>query len=530
MPSLRQHQPLLGLPADVREKLRALLPIETAGLRASLGLIWAFNAYLAYQPEFPSQFVGYLRNAALGQPPWLGPWFETWIALVSPRVGIFVFLTRAVEMVIAVGLLLGLFRRPIYLLGLGFSLLVWSTADGFGGPYVIGTANLGPALVYALLFVALISLERQQGPNPYSLDFYLEKAFPRLRRFTESGLPEAAENPPRRLSWRAQVGSMVALALGALFFALTLPSALKGSAPTPENAAAAVSPITLMADGPVETARDARLPPLIEGEEVFVRLETRHERVLIANGVSYQAWTFNGTVPGPILHVRQGQRVRVELHNSTAMPHSVDFHAARIAPDVAYRDIGPGETLEFTFEAEVPGVFVYHCGTPPVLLHIANGMYGVIVVDPVEPLPRADREFVLEQSEWYTMHVEDRLLAGSFEKMVSGAADLVAFNGVAFQYEDRPLEARVGERIRFYLANIGPNFHSSFHVVGGIFDTVYPDGDPRNRLRGVSTYSVPPGGGAVLDLVVDEEGRYPFVDHSFRNATLGAVGVLDVSE
>ncbi|NLG96114.1 MAG: multicopper oxidase domain-containing protein [Chloroflexi bacterium] len=212
--------------------------------------------------------------------------------------------------------------------------------------------------------------------------------------------------------------------------------------------------------------------------------------------------------------------------------HSIDFHSAEIDPKVAYRDIDPGEQLEYSFVANVPGVYIYHCGTAPVLHHIGMGMYGAIVVDPAEgenELPPADVSYVLVQSEWYTQQFRENLLTGDFDKMVSVAPDVVAFNGIAFQYRDYSLEARVGQRVRIYFVDAGPNLNSAFHVIGEIFTDVYPGGDFSQATSGVSTYTVASGQGVIFDLVFDEPGEYVIVDHSMRSAYLGAYGLIKVS-
>ena len=149
-------------------------------------------------------------------------------------------------------------------------------------------------------------------------------------------------------------------------------------------------------------ATNAVLPPVPAGDLVKVQMTLKDMVVEIAPGVKYNTWAFDGHgAPGPIVHVREGQTVEMTLTNGGAIPHSIDFHAARIAPNVAFRDVAPGESFTFRFRASDPGVFMYHCGTKPVLAHIANGMYGAIVVDPATPLPKADREYVLVASEWY---------------------------------------------------------------------------------------------------------------------------------
>lgn len=184
------------------------------------------------------------------------------------------------------------------------------------------------------------------------------------------------------------------------------------------------------------------------------------------------------------------------------MTHSIDFQAAQIDPAVAYRPVNPHEEVEFSFVARTPGAFIYHCGTPPVLQHIANGMYGAIIVDPAQPLPPADVNYVLVQGEWYAQQVSGTQMSGDYQKMLNVMPDEVVFNGVAFQYNDHPLTAKVGQRVRLYVVNAGPNLSSAFHIIGGMFAAVYPDGDSNHALAGVSTYLIALGQGVVFDTIM----------------------------
>ncbi len=505
------------------------LIVIASGVRAAFGVIWAVDAFLTWQASFADHYVGYLENAAKGQPAWLHPWFAFWLAIVTPHVGLFVWLTRIIETLIAVGLLFGLGRNWVYLVGGLFSLLIWATAEGFGGPYAVGAGNLGPALVYVLVFVTLAVFARALGRTPYSLDYYVGRRIPRWRRLAELAPPALLERTPPSLPWPQQAVAIGMILLALLFMLGTLDSALNGTPATPSNAAAAVSPLSLASPAPLPPVSDAALPPLLgTGNAVNVTLTVRDQTVEIASGVQYQAWTFNGTVPGPVLHVRQGQTVNVTFINEGHMMHSIDFHAAEVPPDVAYRSIPPGQSLKFSYVATTPGVFLYHCGTPPVALHIANGMYGAVVVDPAKGLPAADASYVLVQGEWYTQQARGTLMAGNMAKVMARTPDEVVFNGVAAKYQDHPLEARANQRVRLYVVNAGPNLASAFHVIGAIFAAVYPDGDPAHVLTGVSTYTVGPGEGAVFDLTIPQPGKYPFVDHDIRNVLLGAVGILEV--
>jgi nitrite reductase (NO-forming) len=265
------------------------------------------------------------------------------------------------------------------------------------------------------------------------------------------------------------------------------------------------------------------LPPVARGRVVRVRITVEDRTLEIAPGVRYAAWTFNGHVPGPMIHVRQGQRVDVTFTNHGDMPHSLDFHAGRLAADKAFRDVMPGHSLHVSFVVERPGVYLYHCVTAPAVGHIANGMYGAMVVDPARPLPRA-KSFVLAAGEWYTDGETPAHL--DYQKAMSMVPDYESFNGRAFQYNDRPLHVRPGERVRFYVVNAGPNLVVPFHLVGGIFDRAYVDGDLSHWLRDVQTTDVAPGGGAAFDVRFPTSGVYGFVNHSFANAEKGQIGTI----
>ena len=276
---------------------------------------------------------------------------------------------------------------------------------------------------------------------------------------------------------------------------------------------------------------DATMPPIPAGDVVKVRMVMKHKTVEIAPGVKYNVWAFDGkySAPGPIVHVRQGQTVEFTLVNGGEIPHSMDFHAARIAPNVAFKDVAPGESFTFRFKANDPGVFMYHCGTKPVLAHIANGMYGAIVVEPKKPLPKADREYVLVASEWY-LSTDGTKGAASLDMNKARAMmpDWTTFNGYANQYVNHPLTSNPGETVRFWVVAAGPTLDTNFHVVGTIFDRAWVNQDMTRFQRGVQTVSVPAGGGAVFDVKIDDPGLYPFVSHAFAHVDLGQVGLLKV--
>jgi nitrite reductase (NO-forming) len=276
---------------------------------------------------------------------------------------------------------------------------------------------------------------------------------------------------------------------------------------------------------------NAALPALVPGNLVKVHMTLKDITLEIAPGVKYNTWAFGGHgAPGPIVHVREGQTVEMTLTNGGAIPHSIDFHAARIAPNMAFKDVAPGDSFTFRFVAGDPGVFMYHCGTKPVLAHIANGMYGAIVVQPKAGLPPVDNEYVLVASEWY-LNGDGIAKPASLDmaKARSGSPDWTTFNGYANQYVTHPLTADPGETTRFYVVAAGPTLDTNFHVVGTILDRAWVNGDMTSPPQvGVQTVIVPAGGGGVFDVKIDDEGLYPFVSHAFAHVDLGQVGLLKV--
>jgi nitrite reductase (NO-forming) len=277
---------------------------------------------------------------------------------------------------------------------------------------------------------------------------------------------------------------------------------------------------------------DATMPRLQAADVVKVQMTLKDMAVEIAPGVKYNTWAFDGHgAPGPIVHVREGQTVEMTLTNGGALPHSIDFHAARIAPDVAFKDVMPGKSFTFRFKANDPGVFMYHCGTKPVLAHIANGMYGAIVVEPKEDRPPADNEYVLVASEWYlTGDGIEKPASLDMAKARAMTPDWTTFNGYANQYVTHPLTAEPGETTRFWVVAAGPTLDTNFHVVGTIFDRAWVNQDMTKFQTGVQTVAVPAGGGAVFDVKIDEPGLYPFVSHAFAHVDLGQVGLLRVGK
>jgi nitrite reductase (NO-forming) len=297
------------------------------------------------------------------------------------------------------------------------------------------------------------------------------------------------------------------------------------SKPIPADVSHGEAPVgTTAAPAPV----DPRAPEPPRSRLVRVRFDAKEAHWTIAPGVVYEAWTFDGRVPGPVVRVTVGDTVDFTLVNRALMPHSMDFHAAQIAPSRVYTNVLPGDSIHYQWVPQVPGAFLYHCGTAPVAMHIANGMYGALIVDPARPLPPA-REFVLVQSEFYTQKASDTAGAQQLDwtKLLGLAPDYIVFNGIANQYADHPISVAPGEPIRLYVVDAGPNRVSAFHVVGAIFSKVYVDAVAAHAWEGVQTADVPVGGGMIFETRLAEPGTYPFVTHAFADATKGAVGMFE---
>ena len=272
---------------------------------------------------------------------------------------------------------------------------------------------------------------------------------------------------------------------------------------------------------------DPALPPLTPGGTTRLAWRARDVPVRISATAVVAAWTFEGTLPGPIVHCRVGDTVEFTLTNDSAMPHSMDFHAAQVNPKSAFRSVAKGQSVTFSFKPKWAGAFMYHCGTAPVLMHIGSGMYGAIVVSPREPLPPA-KEFVLVQSEFYLADAVQGVRAFDYNKMLATTPDFVVFNGRPDQYVTEPIRVKVGDRVRFWVVDAGPTHPCHFHVVGEQFDTIYLGAPPGNAIHGVQTWTVAAGGGVCFELLCDVVGEFPFVNHGFGHGQKGAIGFLSV--
>ncbi|MFO1467397.1 MAG: multicopper oxidase domain-containing protein [Steroidobacteraceae bacterium] len=294
----------------------------------------------------------------------------------------------------------------------------------------------------------------------------------------------------------------------------------------------------------------AAVKPLDPAPVKEIRLDTTHKVIELAPGIRFAAWTFGDQVPGPVIRARVGDRIKFSMTNrsdepvpglrltSEQMMHSMDFHAAMVAPNDKYRSIPPGRTINFEFTPNYPGVFMYHCGTPMVLEHIASGMYGMFIVEPREGYPtKVDREYAVIQSEFYTKRDPQNRMADGVplyvldtERVRSKAPTYTVFNGRYNGFVDNPLPAKPGERVRLFVLNVGPSNTSSFHVVGTIFDRVWVEGNPDNQFRGMQTVLLGSSSGAIVEFMIPEAGEYVMVDHHFANASQGAVGIIAASD
>jgi len=293
-------------------------------------------------------------------------------------------------------------------------------------------------------------------------------------------------------------------------------------------------------DGPISIVRDPTdLPPPIGSRaprRVKVELETVEVTGNLADGATYRYWTFNQKVPGPFIRVRVGDTVEVRLknHDDSVMMHNVDFHAVTGPGGGAKAtDAAPGESRGFEFTAINPGLFVYHCAVPMAAQHIANGMYGMILVEPEGGLRKVDHEFYVMQGEIYT---EQKLgskgeLTESYDKLMAERPEYFVFNGAALALaKDKPLKAKTGETVRIFFGVGGPNYTSSFHVIGEVFERVYNLGSlTTSPMRDVQTTTVPPGGATVVDIKLEVPGKFMLVDHALSRVERGLAGVLEVS-
>lgn len=288
-------------------------------------------------------------------------------------------------------------------------------------------------------------------------------------------------------------------------------------------------------NAPPYVLRDPRAPARLPGDVHDIDLVIQETTMTVAPGYVVGVWTFGGTVPGPTIRVKVGDTVRIHLKNpaTNKLPHSIDFHASQVAWNDEMRSINPGQELLYEWKADYAGVWMYHCGTAPTLHHIANGMYGMVIVEPRDGLPKVDHEFAIVQSEWYLGpqgQPADYLKASA----AAPAPDFVVFNGVANQYKDHPIQVATGKRVRIFVLNAGPSVDSSFHVVGTIFDTVIKEGVALQRGNagnwGSQAVDLAPAQGAIVEFTTAEDGLYPMVTHAFNFVGRGALGLFQAGD
>ena len=316
-------------------------------------------------------------------------------------------------------------------------------------------------------------------------------------------------------------------------------SSENGQASAPLNSVVSSEPVVV--NNPATTGADivrdptdipAKLP-VRDPETVRIDLEAVELEGQLADGTTFKYWTFNGQVPGPFYRVRVGDTIEVHMKNLTnsTMAHSVDFHAVTgPGGGATMTQTAPGEETMFTAKALNPGLYVYHCATPMVAQHIANGMYGLILVEPEEGLPPVDREFYVMQGEIYTSEAfgSTGLLTENLDALLDENPEYLVFNGaVGGLTEKKPLKANVGETVRIFFGVGGPNFTSSFHVIGEIFDRVYDQASLTSpALTDVQTTLVPPGGATMVEFTLEVPGRYILVDHALARLQRGLAGFL----
>lgn len=344
----------------------------------------------------------------------------------------------------------------------------------------------------------------------------------------------------KRQALAAMIASLFALAACGGEQAAQAPAETPAASAEAASSAAQAAAETPAGELPVidaVTTHAPEVPPAIDRDypaKVRVKMETVEKTMKMDDGVEYRYWTFDGDVPGRMIRVREGDTVEVEFSNnpSSTVPHNVDFHAATgQGGGAAATFTAPGRTSTFSFKALQPGLYIYHCAVAPVGMHIANGMYGLILVEPKEGLPKVDKEFYIVQGDFYTKGKKGAqgLQPFDMDKAVAEQPEYVVFNGhVGSIAGDNALKAKAGETVRMYVGNGGPNLVSSFHVIGEIFDKVYVEGGKLINENVQSTI-VPAGGSAIVEFKVDIPGSYTLVDHSiFRAFNKGALGQLKV--
>jgi nitrite reductase (NO-forming) len=324
--------------------------------------------------------------------------------------------------------------------------------------------------------------------------------------------------PDKSWTFYTRMGATAAISLACL---ITVAGCAPAGQKQSQNSSSTNNMSTMPDGGQMHSLNQKPVPMKLvrNGHNVTIDMTTEETDVQIANGITYHAWTFDGTVPGPVLYLQQGDHVTLNLKNlDPQMAHNIDLHALQAAPDKTFVAVPPNQTKTLHFDTLTPGVYMYHCGMEPMVLHIGNGMYGAVIVTPPG---EAKPTYTIVQSEFYKN--------GDYQTMLNGSPDYVVFNGKAFQYMTTPLHAKVGVPITIAFVNAGPNNDSSFHIVGSLFDDAEASGNPANHEYHVQTYEVSPGNAALFKVTFKQAGAYTFLTHSMRDGEKGAQGQIAVS-
>jgi len=318
---------------------------------------------------------------------------------------------------------------------------------------------------------------------------------------------------------------------------VTVEGATPSEAPAADDHGGPMAETEVAADpnAPAPVTYDPVAPKRLDGDVHDIDLVITEQEMTVAEGYVQSVWTFGGTVPGPVIRVKVGDTIRVHLKNppENQLPHSIDFHSSQVAWNDEMTSIDPGAEKVYEWTADYAGVWMYHCGTSPALHHIANGMYGMVIVEPEEGLPPVDNEFAIVQSEWY-LGQQGQPADLTKAMAAAPAPDFVLFNGVANQYVDAPIQVGTGESVRVFVLNAGPSIDSSYHVVGTIFDTVIKEGVWLKKGNegnwGSQAVDIAPAQGAIVEFTTAEDGLYPMVTHAFNFVGRGALGLFQAGD
>lgn len=352
--------------------------------------------------------------------------------------------------------------------------------------------------------------------------------------------PTPPSGPPRRepMGLVALLSILLAVLLAAAAFFVAAAKAGPAPVVAASGGSGATQPQAATGDAVIDTAAkpgpdwkpfDPTLAPADGATVHNVTFDIKDVQKEVAPGVTQTVWSFNGQVPGPVLRGHIGDVFNVTLKNDSMMPHSIDFHASRTSMDVNMRVINPGESLVYQFKAQYAGIWMYHCGAPPALQHIGNGMFGAVIIDPPNLAP-VDKEFILIQNELY-LGLPGK--TGDFTKMKTGAYDAVVFNDYYNQYAFAPIKLPLHAHVRFWVMDVGPSQYSSFHIVGTIFDRVYKEGAytlPGDGPGGSQALDLLPAQGGFVETTFDDPGMYAIVSHRFADANEGALGKIQVGD